>query len=85
MTIYNLSPNTENKLIKAGQRIIIEAGYTGSQYGVIFAGKVVQPIRSKENAVDYKLTLVSMDEEVYASYGLVGVSFSCSAICKRRS
>lgn len=74
LTIYNLSPNTENKLIKAGQRIIIEAGYTGSQYGVIFAGKVVQPIRSKENAVDYKLTLVSMDEEVYASYGLVGVS-----------
>ena len=74
MTIYNLSPNTENKLIKAGQRIIIEAGYTGSQYGAIFAGKVVQPIRSKENAVDYKLTLVSMDEEVYASYGLVGVS-----------
>nr|DAT68226.1 MAG TPA: tail protein [Caudoviricetes sp.] len=74
LTIYNLNPNTENKLIKAGQRIIIEAGYTGSQYGVIFAGKVVQPIRSKENAVDYKLTLVSMDEEVYASYGLVGVS-----------
>jgi hypothetical protein len=74
LTIYNLSPNTENKLIKAGQRIIIEAGYTGSQYGAIFAGKVVQPIRSKENAVDYKLTLVSMDEEVYASYGLVGVS-----------
>lgn len=74
LTIYNLSPNSENKLIKAGQRIIIEAGYTGSQYGVIFAGKVVQPIRSKENAVDYKLTLVSMDEEVYASYGLVGVS-----------
>lgn len=76
LTIYNLSPNTENKLIKAGQRIIIEAGYTGSQYGAIFAGKVVQPIRSKENAVDYKLTLVSMDEEVYASYGLVGVSLA---------
>lgn len=74
LTIYNLSANSENKLIKSGQRIIIEAGYTGSQYGVIFVGKVVQPIRAKENSVDYTLTLVSMDAEVYASYGLVGVS-----------
>lgn len=74
LTIYNLNPDDENKLIKQGQRIIIEAGYTGSQYGVIFAGKVIQPIRSKENGVDYKLTLLSMDSEVYASYGLVGVS-----------
>ncbi len=74
LKIYNLNPEDENKLIKQGQRIIIEAGYNGDQYGAIFAGKVIQPIRSKENGVDYILTLVSMDSEIYASWGLVGVS-----------
>lgn len=74
LTIYNLNPDDENKLIKSGQRIIIEAGYSGGQYGKIFEGNVIQPLRSKENGVDYKLTLVSMDSDRYYQYGLVGVS-----------
>lgn len=76
VVIYNLSPNDENKLIKSGQRIIIEAGYNGDQYGKIFEGNVIQPIRSKENGVDYKLTLVSMDSDRYIAYGLIGVSLT---------
>lgn len=74
VTIYNLNPDDENKLIKEGQRIIIEAGYEGSQYGRIFVGNIIQPLRSKENGVDYKLTLISMDSDRYVTYGLVGVS-----------
>ena len=74
LKIYNLSPEDENKLIRQGQTIIIEAGYNGNQYGIIFAGKIIQPIRSRENGVDYVLTLVSMDEEIYAGYGLVNIT-----------
>ena len=76
VTIYNLNPSDENLLIQEGQRIIIEAGYAGSQYGKIFEGNVIQPLRSKENGVDYKLTLVSMDSDRYITYGLVGVAMS---------
>ena len=72
--IYNLNPDDENKIIKQGQRIIIEAGYVGSQYGKIFVGNVIQAIRSKENGTDYCLTLVSMDNDRYTAYGLVGVA-----------
>lgn len=74
LTIYNLNPDDENKLIRQGQRIIIEAGYQGSQYGMIFSGNIIQPLRSKENGVDYLLTLVSMDSDRYVSYGLIGVA-----------
>lgn len=74
VTIYNLNPTDENLLIQEGQRIVIEAGYYGSQYGKIFEGNVIQPLRSKENGVDYKLTLVSMDSDRYITYGLVGVA-----------
>lgn len=72
--IYNLIPDDENKIIKQGQRIIIEAGYAGSQYGKIFDGQVIQAIRSKENGTDYVLTLVSMDNDRYTSYGLINVA-----------
>lgn len=72
--IYNLNPDDENKLIKQGQRIIIEAGYVGSQYGKIFGGNIIQPIRSKENGTDYVLTLVSMDNDRYVAYGLINVA-----------
>lgn len=74
VSIYNLNPDDENKLIQEGQKIIIEAGYEGSQYGKIYQGTIIQPIRSKENGVDYKLTLLSMDSDKYVVYGLVGVS-----------
>lgn len=74
VSIYNLNPDDENKLIKEGQRIVIEAGYNGSQYGKIFDGNIIQPVRSKEGNVDYKLTLISMDTDRYVTYGLVGVS-----------
>lgn len=76
VTIYNLSPDTENKLIQEGQRIIIEAGYVGSQYGKIFEGNIIQPLRSKENGTDYKLTLIAMDSDRYITYGLIGVSMT---------
>lgn len=72
--IYNLNPSDENKVIKQGQRIVIEAGYVGSQYGKIFDGQIVQVIRSKEDAVDYIITIVSMDNDRYTSYGLINTT-----------
>lgn len=74
VTIYNLSPKTENALIAEGQRIIVEAGYEGEQYGLIFDGNVLQPIRSKESATDYALTLLGLDGDRYLAYGFVNVA-----------
>lgn len=72
--LYNLSPNTENQIIQSGKRVIIEAGYNGSFYGKIFEGNIIQPVRSKEGGVDYKLRLVAMDSDRFLTYGLVGVT-----------
>lgn len=74
LTIWNLSPENENKLIESGQRIIIEAGYNGEFYGKIFEGNIIQPLRYKDNGVDYKLTLVSMDSDRFVSSAIIGVS-----------
>ena len=74
LTIWNLSPENENKLITSGQRIIIEAGYNGEFYGKIFEGNIIQPLRYKDNGVDYKLTLISMDSDRFVSSAIIGIS-----------
>lgn len=65
VVIYNLSPETENAIINEGYRLVIEAGYVGSQYGLIFDGNVIQPIRDKPDGTTYTLTLVSMDSDAF--------------------
>lgn len=76
VTIYNLSPSTENKLIKNAYYVTIEAGYEDSgHYGVIFKGQVLQPIRGKENGTDYYLKLVCIDNQRFMTYGTVCNTF----------
>ena len=72
--IYNLNAETENTIIKEGMRIIVEAGYEGEQYGLIFDGDILQPIREKEDGVTYKLTLTSIDSDKFMNFGFANFS-----------
>jgi len=76
VTIYNLAPETENKIIKEGYHVVVEAGYEGNMYGKIFSGNVIQPIREKEGGTTYKLTLVSMSADQFLAYGTVNFSLT---------
>ncbi|MGO4496427.1 hypothetical protein AB4114_11075 [Paenibacillus sp. 2RAB27] len=74
VTIYNLSANSENSIINEGSRIIVEAGYEGDQYGLIFDGDIIQTIRDKEDGVTFKLTILAMDGERFLNQGFVNFS-----------
>lgn len=76
IVLYNLSPDTENAIIREGNRIVIEAGYEGDQYGLIFDGDVIQPIRDKEDGVTYRLTLYSLDGDRFMNQGFVNFSLA---------
>ena len=82
ITIYNLSAKTENTIIAEGSRVVLEAGYEGSQYGVIFDGNVVQSIRGKEDAVTYILTLVAADSDMWMNYSLSAFSMVKGQNCR---
>lgn len=75
ITIYNLNASTENTLIEEGSRIVIEAGYEGNQYGVIFDGDVLQPIREKEDGTTYKLTITALDGDRFFNSGVINFSY----------
>lgn len=74
IVLYNLNADTENAIIEEGSRVVIEAGYEGEQYGLIFDGDIVQPIRDKQDATTYRLTLRAIDGDRFINYGFVGFS-----------
>ena len=62
ISIYNLNPVTMNILITQGMKVTLGAGYQilggiTTTTDVIFEGTVLQPIWTRENGVDDKLTL----------------------------
>ena len=76
ITVYNLAPETENKIIETGERTVLEAGYVGSQYGLIFDGDIVQALRGKEDNTTYTLTLVCQDADKFLNNGFVNQSLT---------
>jgi len=74
VTIYNLSPETENAIIQEGYRCVVSGGYVGSQYGMLMDFNVIQPIRYKENGTDFVLQLVGMDSDIFYAYGTANFS-----------
>ncbi len=75
IVLYNLSAQTENSIIKEGAKVILEAGYQSPQYGLIFSGDIVQPLRGKEDNTTYTLTLVSQDGDLFYNKGIINASF----------
>ena len=75
IVLYNLSAQTENSVIKEGAKVILEAGYQNPQYGLIFSGDIVQPLRGKEDNTTYTLTLVSQDGDLFYNKGIINASF----------
>jgi cell wall-associated NlpC family hydrolase len=59
-----------------GKRVTIEAGYEGSQFGLIFDGDILQTIREREDGTTFKLTIIALDSDrpinfEIANYSLV--------------
>lgn len=63
ISIYNLSPEDENIILKNGCRVLVEAGYVNGPYGLIYDAPIFQPIWSRERYVDSILTLVCIDAD----------------------
>lgn len=64
ITIYNLNQQTISS-IKAGDKVVLEAGYEDGNYGMIFTGDIVQPMVHRESSTDVALTLIVQDGDMY--------------------
>ncbi|MBQ3476973.1 MAG: SH3 domain-containing protein [Clostridia bacterium] len=75
ITIYNMNQQTISS-IKAGDRVVLEAGYEGGNYGMIFTGDIVQPMVHRESSTDIALTLIVQDGDVYLNSAFTAKTLS---------
>lgn len=76
IAIYNLSAKTENAIMMTGKRVTVEAGYEGSQYGLIFDGDILQTIRERENGNTFKLTIIALDSDRAVNFDIANYSIA---------
>ena len=76
VTIYNLNAKTENAIMMTGKRITVEAGYEGTQFGLIFDGDILQTIRERENGTTFKLTIIALDSDRVINFEIANFSIA---------
>lgn len=79
IAIYNLSYDTEASIINSGKKVILEAGYENGNYGMIFSGEIVQPIRKKVDNVTRALVLICQDGDTYLNNSFTAMTIAAGA------
>ncbi|MDL2289130.1 hypothetical protein LJC32_07155 [Oscillospiraceae bacterium OttesenSCG-928-F05] len=74
--IYNLAPNTQNEILTNSSRVIIEAGYDGPQYGLIFDGDIVRAMKRGGNSIDKITEIIAQDGDLFLNSGVISVSYA---------
>ena len=59
VTIYNMNPDTRNKILKRGSNLLIYAGYQDEGVGLMFQGNIVD-VNTSTNGVDYITTITAL-------------------------
>ncbi|EKQ56263.1 MULTISPECIES: glucosaminidase domain-containing protein [unclassified Clostridium] len=76
ITIYNLNVQTENAIMMTGKRVTVEAGYEGTQFGLIFDGDILQTIREREDGTTCSLTIIALDSDRAINFEIVNFSIA---------
>ena len=74
--IHNLAPGTRNNILANARRVIIEAGYEGPQYGLIYDGDIVRGLKRGPNSIDKITELVAQDGDAFLNGGFISVSYA---------
>jgi hypothetical protein len=74
--IYNLAPNTRNEILTNGTRVIIEAGYRGPQFGLIFDGDIVRSLKRGPSSNTKITEIIAQDGDVFLNSGFISVSYA---------
>lgn len=75
ITVYNMRWDDALAVIDEGMHIQLYAGYEDGPFGLIFDGKVFQPMFDRENVVDFKYTFHCLDGLSYIMNNLISRTF----------
>jgi hypothetical protein len=81
--VYNLAPDTLRKITGRTPveytRVVLQAGYENSHYGVIFDGTIKQFRRGKENATDSYLDILAAAGDIEYNLGVCNATVAAGS------
>lgn len=81
--VRNLSEKTVRQIQQEFTQVILQAGYDGN-FGVIFAGTIVQVRRGRENAVDSYLDIVGAEGDEAHNQAVVSATLAAGSTAQQR-
>lgn len=77
--VYNLRPDTANRIGTEYNEILLQAGYEQGKFGVIFAGTIVQTITGKERNVDSFVDIFVADGDLWYNNSFINKTLAAGA------
>lgn len=82
--VYNLDRKTVNLIRSEFQRVVLQAGYQDSSYGVIFQGNIKQFRIGKENSTTSFLDILAADGDEAYNYSVVKATLAAGTTSGQR-
>lgn len=73
--VYNLAPNTSQRVQKEFARVVLQAGYDGN-FGLIFDGTIKQVRRGRETPTDTYLDITAADGDRAYNFSVSAISLA---------
>lgn len=77
--VYNVSDQTAKKLSQEFQRVALQAGYTGANYGAVFDGTIKQVMFGHESNVDSYVDIYAADGDIAYNNAVVNTSLAAGS------
>lgn len=74
--VFNLAPDTMKKIQGEYQQVVLQAGYEGASFGIIFQGTIKQFRLGRLSAIDTFLEILAGDSDIGYNFGVVNKTFA---------
>lgn len=74
--VYNLSDQTSQSVQKEFSRVILQCGYEGGAFGVIFDGTIKQVRRGREDAITSYIDILAGDGDAGLNFAILNASLA---------
>lgn len=83
--VENLSRDMESQVQKRYQRVVLQAGYWGAPYGVLFTGTIKQFRKGRADAKTTYLEILAADGDIAYNYALLSETLAAGSTPKQRA
>ena len=85
LQVFNLNHSTVNRILQAGYKIKISAGYEGDKYGVIFEGDIIQSFINYQNGIDEIVQILAIKGDRVLSQSFINDSLAQGSTPRQRA